>query len=381
MNQPDDGGRAAMRAFAVAALALAGLAFSLTPFARFLDDALLDHEWRLLRQFDVRPSADDVIIVGIDPATVSAIAEPPALWHESLGKALGRIAATRPRAIGFDFPLPERSYDSIKPGLDRALFAGLAAAIGNGPFVATLGIDPRTRSAKRIHTPFLALLGEERLGIGLTALDADAVTRRFSLLVPTEDGGFPTLTGRMCRAMKRDCGDGFINYALGPPLRYVPLKTVLDAQDGVLLEKLFRDRIVMIGETQPYGDRIAVPVNLASWEPAARDSPGVVVHAQTLRTALANAAPQEASRPLVVLLLSAAALLFLIRDWRMAAAVVTLAVVATVVTAVVALRGGVFLPIAPILATLILAWVARAASSWRTGRKRTSPAPNIQHSP
>jgi CHASE2 domain-containing sensor protein len=380
MNEPDDGGRAAMRAFAVAALALAGLVFSLTPVARSIDDALLDQQWRLLRQFDARPAADDIIIVGIDPATVSAIAEPPGLWHETLGKALARIAASRPRAIALDFPLPDRSYESVKPGLDRALFAGLAAAIRNGPFVATLNIDARTRSAKRIHTPFLALLGEERLGIGLTALDGDGVTRRFSLLIPTEDGGFPTLTGRMCRALKKDCGDGLIDYALGPAFRYVPLKDVLEMRDPGIMEKLFRDRIVLIGETQPYGDRIATPLNLASWEPAERDSPGVVVHAQTLRTALLDRAPQEASRPLVVLMLSAAALLFLMRDWRLAAAALALAAVGSFAAALVALRGGVFLPVGSILVTLALAWAARALAAWRGARRRTRPAPNIQHS-
>ena len=132
---------------------------------------------------------------------MSAIPEPPGLWHAPLGLALARIAAAKPRAIGLDYPLPERSFDAIRPGLDRALIVGLAAAAQNGPFVAVLTIDARTRSAKRIHTPFLALLGDSRLGIGLVARDADGVTRRFSLLIPTEDGGFPTFAGRLCRAL------------------------------------------------------------------------------------------------------------------------------------------------------------------------------------
>lgn len=380
MTEPDDGGRAAMRAFAIAAIALAGFAFSLTPLAPALDDSLLDREWRLLRQFDPRPSADDIIIVGIDPATVNAIPEPPALWHESLGRALARIASVKPRAIGLDFPLPDRSYDGVKAGLDRALFVGLAAAIQNGPFVATLNIDARTRSAKRIHTPFLALLGDSRLGIGLVARDNDGVTRRFSLLIPTEDGGFPTLTGRMCRALARECSDGLIEYALGPPLRYVPLKNVLEMQDRTLMERLFRDRIVLIGETQPFGDRVTVPVNLAGWEPAGRDTPGVVVHALSLRTALANAAPQEGSRPLGVLLLAVAALLYLMRDWRLALAMLVLAAAGSFAGALLALRNGLFIPLAPVLFTLGVAWLARAAVSRREARHHTRSAPNITHS-
>jgi CHASE2 domain-containing sensor protein len=185
MGEPDDGGRAVLRAVAVAAAALAGFVFSLTPAASFLDSALLDASWRILRRIDTRPAPDEVIIVGIDPATVNAIAEPPALWHESLARALTRIAAARPRAIVLAFALPEKSYDTIRPGLDRALFTGLATAIESAPFVTVLSIDARTRGARRIHTPFLALLGESRLGIGLLAREADGVTRRFSLAIPT----------------------------------------------------------------------------------------------------------------------------------------------------------------------------------------------------
>src|SRR5216684_1793545 len=113
MGEPDDSGAAALRAFAVAAIALGGFLFSLSPAASYLDHALLDYQWRLLRKFDPRPAPEDIFIVGIDPATVNSIPEPPALWHASLGRALARITEAKPRAIGLDFPLPERSYDAI----------------------------------------------------------------------------------------------------------------------------------------------------------------------------------------------------------------------------------------------------------------------------
>ena len=160
-----------------------------------VDSALLDMQWQLLRRFDVRQAPNDIVIVGVDEASVAAIPEPPGLWHATLGRALTRLAAAKPRAIGLELPLPERSFDGIKPGLDRALFDGLANAVESGPFVTVLSIDARTRGARNIHKPFLALLGESRLGIGLIARDADGVARRFSLVVPTEDGGFPTLRG------------------------------------------------------------------------------------------------------------------------------------------------------------------------------------------
>ncbi len=301
MTDPAGGG-AAPRMFAIVALAIAGFGFSLTPAANALDEKLLDLEWRVLRAVAPRAAPDDIVIVGIDPATLEAVTAPAGLWHEPLGLALARIAAARPRAMGLDYPLPERSYDSIRPGLDRALFRGLVAGVRNGPFVASLEIDPATRAARRIHTPFLAVLTEEHLGIGLAARDDDGVTRRFSLVLPTDDGGFPTLAGRLCRALSARCNDGLIDYSLGSAFRKVSLRDVLAAKDLESLQALFRDRIVLIGNTQPFVDRLRVPFNLAGWEKPAGDSPAVVVHAQTLRTAMLGAAPQEASRPLAAIL-------------------------------------------------------------------------------
>jgi CHASE2 domain-containing sensor protein len=381
MVETDDGGRAVLRAVAVAAAALAGFLFSLTPVATSIDALVLDASWRTLRKFDVRSSPDEMIVVGIDPASVNAIAEPPALWHEPLARALARIAGARPRAIALDFALPEKSYDAIRPGLDRALMAGLATAIESAPFVTVLSIDARTRGARRIHTPFLALLGESRLGIGLLAREADGVTRRFSLAIPTEDGSFPTLEGRLCRALNRSCGDGLVNYALGAPLVYVPLKTVLETQDRAALERLFRGRIVLIGETQPFSDRVRVPVNLAAWEGAQPDSPAVVVHAQALRTALADAAPQEASRPLAMLMITLAALLVLVPAWRHALAWAVLASAALLAAEVLALRGGLHLGIAGVMFALWTAVVFRCVSAWRQRGEVPRPASNFTQTP
>src|SRR3954463_15844402 len=98
MGEPDDGSRAVLRAVAVAAAALAGFLFSFTPLAMPLDGAVLDLSWRVVRKIDTRPSSDEMIIVGIDPATVAAITEPPGLWHEPLARVLARVAAAKPAA-------------------------------------------------------------------------------------------------------------------------------------------------------------------------------------------------------------------------------------------------------------------------------------------
>ena len=354
-----------MRAMAVAAVALAGLAFSLTPLSQRLDDALLDLWWNVLARVDARAAPDDIVIVGIDEASVRAIPEPPGMWHTSLGRALGRLAAARPRAILFDLPLPERAYDGVKPGVDRALFDGLATALEAGPFVAALSIDARTRAVREIHKPYLALLGESRLGLGLIARDGDGRARRYSLLVPTEDGGFPTVVGRLCRALNAECVEGLIHFSLGKPFSYVPLKNLLEMKDENLERRLFRDRIVLVGETQAFSGRVDAPINLAAWEGQARDTPAIVLQAQTLRTALAKAAPREASRPIAVLLVSLAALLVLVRDWRMAAiSAVGLALLGAALGAG-ALRSGLFVPLGAVGVTLALAVAFRAVASRR----------------
>ena len=363
-----DGGDTVPRGLAVAAIALAGLAFAITPLSDSLDNALLDLQWQVLRRIDGRAAPDDIAIVGIDEATVRALPEPPALWHVHLGAALARIAAARPRAIVLDFPLPEHSYDGIKPGLDRALFDGLATAVETVPLVAALNIDPHTRGARLIHKPYLALLGESRLGLSLIARDPDGVARRYSLMVPTEDGGFPTLEGRLCRALKASCTEGLVHFALGKPYTYVPLKSLLAMRDEELPRRLFRDRIVILGEAQSFAGRIDVPVNLAGWETEAGNTPAVVLRAQTIRTALSGAAPREPSSPLRGLLVSLAALVILVRDWRMAALTAFLGFLLAGIASVTALRTGFHLPLGGMAATLALAVLMRAAFAWRRMR-------------
>jgi CHASE2 domain-containing sensor protein/class 3 adenylate cyclase len=373
MTEDEEGARATLRVFAIAAIALLGLAFSATPVAERIDAALLDAQWTLLRKFDPRPAPDDIIIVGLDESTMRASNDPLGLWQEPLAKALARIASAKPRAIALDLALPERSFESARPGLDRMLLASLAAARQNGPFVAVIDIDARTRAARPIHPPYLAVLDDERLSLGMLSRDVDGVTRRFTLTVPTEDGGFPTLAGRLCRALSKACGDGLIHYALGPAYRLVPLNQVAQGTDPAFLERLFRDRIVMIGPTQRYTDRVDVPVNLAGWEHGGNTSPGVVVHAQALRTALMGAAPVQAARPFTLVLVTLAALLVLMRPAGLALLTGLLVAAGAIAAATFLLRGGIFLPVSAALFTIALAWISRAGfNAWqrRRGRER-----------
>ena len=353
----------------VAAVALAGFLFAWTPLAERADLFALDQSFGVLRAAGPKSAPDDIVIVGLDEATEKAIGEPLALWHAPLGEALAKIAAAKPKAIGLDVTLPEKSFDSIRPGLDLALARGLAAARAVHPFVVALAVDGQG-AAKTIHTPFLAVVDDKRMGLALFGRDIDGVTRRYLLALPTEDGAFPTFAGRLCSGLSKNCREGITDYALGTPYRYVSLARVLELQDPAGLERLFGGRIVLIGETQRFTDRIAQPVNLAGWEPGGRkDAPGVLAHAQVLRTALHGTPIEPAHPATLVFLLSACALLLAVRDWRLALVAGGLTATGLVVGSVMLLRAGTHLPIAAALLTVFLAVAARAALDARDHRR------------
>jgi CHASE2 domain-containing sensor protein len=367
MDPPEEGAAAALAALGAVVLALAGLAFSFTNLSERLEAWLLDREWSVLRAVAPRDAPDDIVIVGIDEASIAGVPQPLGVWNEPLGEVLVRIASARPRAIALDVVLPDRSLDALHPGLDRALLVGLAAARDNGPVVAALSIDARTRSARPIFAPYLAVLGEDGLGIDLMPRDIDGATRRFTLAIPTQDGAFPTFVGRVCTRLTGRCSDGLLDFALGAPLQYVPFREVLQMRDAGRARALFGGRIVLVGNTLRYSDRIAMPFALAAWQPGARDVPGIVAHAQALRTALAGTAPREASRPLPFLLVMLAALLLLVRQRGRAVAGAAAGLVFLAGLAVFALHAETYVPVGAAMATLLAAAAVRVFWRRRSG--------------
>src|SRR5436190_20062134 len=84
-----------------------------------------DMQMRLLRAIHPRPIASDIVLVGIDEDTEAEFTEPVALWHHHFAQLLHALARAKPRAVGVDIVLPERSFDKIVPGLDLAMMRGL----------------------------------------------------------------------------------------------------------------------------------------------------------------------------------------------------------------------------------------------------------------
>lgn len=99
---------------------------------------------------------------------------------------------------------------------------------------------------------------------------------------------------------------GFIDYSIGKSYQYISLaKLLADVDEGKFddLKRQLSGKIVFLGSVLPLEDRHLVPVPLAAWEPDNHLVPGVLIHAQALRTYLSGGPIQPV--PVVIILIVA----------------------------------------------------------------------------
>jgi len=302
-----------------------------------LDERIFDAQVMLVRM--VRPAAvtaprTDVVLVGVDEASLDALAEPLSLMHATLGTALTAIAHAQPHAIGLDIALPERSFDRLQPGLDAGLMRGLQAARVAAPFA--LALDTDARGQVRVpHAPLLAIAGgADVFGLPLFPIDCDGVVRRYepdpgnvaaaaarcgsgSEAPALSAGAVPTFAGRLALQLGRASllsEGGWVDFTRGAPFDYVPLQDVVRWQRSGAREQLlshFGGQVVLVGSVLPYLDRLRLPVALARWENALVPPPGLIANAQVLRNVLGSGlvrAPPRSLAWLALVGLAAAAL-------------------------------------------------------------------------
>jgi adenylate cyclase len=306
-----------------------------------LDREAFDAQMRALRDFAPTSLQDEVILIGLNDGSITAFPEPIALWHGHLGKALSALAKAKPKAVGVDIILPERSFDALVPGLDLAMFRGIRDLLKqNVPLVFARGVDSDGHELP-VHNTYQRLLGETRIGIDQQLVDHNQVARRFS---ERELGGFPTLVGQMLRSLGKPVGEGYIDYSIGAPIDYVPMQQVtawLDSGDEAELKRHFSGRIVLIGSVWTHMDRWVLPVKVIGWEkdegPLGLRQPGVIVHMQALRSQLATGLITPLPAPIKWLLCVAAAAIVFLRS-----------------RLILALAGGVALPAALTILSLVL---------------------------
>ena len=322
----------------------------------------LDLQFRLLRKH-FPASAPEVVVIGIDDISVARMPEPLALWHPHLGKLLQGVARVKPAAIGIDIILPDRSFDALVAGYDRALLSGIIDARRNAPLVFGLTIGP-TGATRPVYPPFLSAAGRDASGYALWRLDMDGSVRWFDEALGVEGHAVATLSGQMARLMKASPRRGLIDFSRGPSFDYLPFHDVLgwiETGEHEKLARLFAGKPVLIGSVTLFEDRQLQPVELFAREPGNRRVPGVLVHAQVLRSILGDTliAPMPAYlAPALALLV---ALLWLSPLNPLQALAVTAGLTVGVFGGAIALqRAGFFLPVSGLIATGAVALVGRS---------------------
>jgi CHASE2 domain-containing sensor protein len=253
--------------------------------AQPLDLRLLDAQFKVLRSLRISEPAQEVALIGIDERTLAAFPEPMALWHKHIGELLTALTQVNPAAVGLDIVLPDRSYENVLMGSDRALIRGLILARQSYPLVLGLTIDSAGH-ARPVFAPFLAAAGPDASGFVLVTRDPDNIVRRFETYLD-EGSKVTTFVGQIARRLDLDPASGFIDYSVGAALDYIPMHALLDAyRNGKLsdFQAKLEGRIVLIGPALPLEDRALQPVLLAGWEQGRRDAPALLVHAQAIRS-------------------------------------------------------------------------------------------------
>jgi class 3 adenylate cyclase/CHASE2 domain-containing sensor protein len=363
--------------FLLLVVAAIAAALALLPNAResVLADAdrfAFDQQMRLLRAVHPRPLANDVVLVGIDEETEARFTEPVALWHRHFAGVLHALAKAKPRAVGVDIVLPERTFDGIVPGLDLAMMRGLLDLKRSTVMVYVQTVDSRARLVP-VQPNYRNIVTDENLGIDQQLRDPDVVSREFGEMRATTGEVIPTLVSQMMIGMGLETSAGFIDYSIGAPLEYVPLHAVKDMADEELRRR-FAGRVVLIGTLMGSTDRWRLPVKLLAADPGrtaadkedptgrrAYDQPGVLVHLQVLRSLLGPGllhAPPEWARALLCL---AAALVVFVH--ARPAAIIASALAAPLIAIAVSLasivQGQILFPIASVLTCFWLGLVAR----------------------
>lgn len=312
---------------------------------------LLDTQFGWLRALAPKPVQAEVVVVGIDEATTQVLREPLALWHAHLGQFLQAAAAGGASVIGLDVVLPDRSHEAVFPGGDRALLTGIVMARRSAPVVLAATVDAAGHT-RPLHAAFRTAAGVDALGYALLPVDADGTIRRFDERIEYQGDTVPTLAGQMSRRLGRPVVAGWIDYAAGSKLRYLPLQDVLawlDRGDTAALQSAFAGKPVLLGSVLQYEDRHRAPVQLVAWDHEAANLPGVLLHAQVLRNLLNDGLVRPAPAILIAVLLVGAALSWLIAlrsAWAFVGVIALAALGLLVSTA--ALHRNIYLPVATV---------------------------------
>lgn len=353
---------------ALASLVLVGVLAHFTGLTAWADRRLIDARFTILRTLGPAPVPDDIRVIGIDAESFARHPEPLALWHRHIAAMLDALAAAGPRTVVLDVALPDRSFDAYAPGGDQALAEAIGRVRTAAPLFLAVTVDERTGNRVVPHAPFVVAAGADRLGYALFQADPDGVVRRFTDRLGVDGERVPTLVGLASTRDGREAGTGIVDFAAGSKFDYFPFHHVADARSEDLRSR-FSGRIVLVGSVAAFEDRHTLPVALAAWETAV-DSPGVLLHAQALRSVLhsrlIDLAPAWAVLVAIVL---PAVFIGVLRRNEHTGAVALASAAALVLVSLGLLHLGIELPVSAALAVTLLGLTAAGSISARAAAR------------
>ena len=344
-----------------------------------LDRKVMDAQMRFLREHFPRPVANDVVLVGLDEPFLESMREPMALMHPHLARFLAAMNVAKPAVVGLDVVLPSRSYRFLAPvdqpgtNYDAILLRALLQAKQSFPVLFAQTWDLERNSFRPILVDYVVAARPA----GASPVPGDADARASVLICPDDDGVVRRFPDASCQpdgtsygmaaklaayAGKAQVWSGYIDYTVGAPLSYIPLAEVLawlDKGDAGRLRTVFGGRIVLLGPIQSFEDRHPLPVALAGWEQGERHLPGVLIHAQSLRSMMGAGLLQPAPALLEVALAALFTLLWWIRRPWLVALLYVLAAAALLLASTRLMLQGYLLPVVAALVAGIAAAALR----------------------
>ena len=291
--------------------------FSQSSWVQWLDRKILDRQFQLARYLAPPQDTDPVVLIGIDEQTYQTFPEPFALWHQHLADLFVALAQAKISVLGIDIALPERSFNHVIAGIDQQLLRGILQLKRSAPLVLGITVD-QSGQLKKIYPPFLSVAGKEGKGVVLWKKDIDHIVRQYQDSFFSGTQQIYALVGQMARHLGKTVpAHGWINYARGTKISYIPMQQVIQwyQQKNIRqLQRYFYHKAVILGTVLPFEDRHLQPLNLLQWEQNNHNLvPGVTIHVQALRNMVTGQLIQDTPAPLFWLLLLILALLFWLR--------------------------------------------------------------------
>ncbi|MFT4629070.1 MAG: adenylate cyclase [Arenicella sp.] len=273
------------------AVLISSVVLFILPLTNSLDRQLMDQQFIFFKTYAPKPVPQDIVIIGIDEDTVNAYYEPLGLWHPHIANIANGLAKVETKGVMLDFILHARSYNKIlNENFDDILALGLRNLRLSTNLVVVRGVND-DEEYRVILPEFLSVIREENTGIALIDKDSNGIVREFVKTRISPKGEFHTFVGNMADKLNLPAKDGYINYTLGDAFEYIPMHLVsewINSGNVSKLEQQFSQKLVLLGTVMSTSDRHRVPLPIASWEPYSNSVPGILIHAQALRSIISD---------------------------------------------------------------------------------------------